>query len=71
MSNVKSVSNCPKCKTLGHVIHHQNEFVMMECPNCKTKWPTVSEICPICKKTNGFATEGPCSHCYSERHKIS
>jgi hypothetical protein len=71
MFNVKTISTCQHCKTTGNVIRQKNEFVKLECPKCETKWTTMSEIYPDCKKPNGFATKGACSKCYSERHKIS
>jgi hypothetical protein len=66
MSNVKTVSNCPNCQTKGTVIEHKKMFVELECPSCKKTWQTLSPTCKNCKKPNGFASEGPCSKCYSE-----
>jgi len=71
MSNVKPVTNCPRCKNTGNVVKHSKRTVHLECPRCREKWSTLSEICPDCHNPNGFFVKGPCSKCYSERHKIS
>lgn len=69
MGNVNSVANCSKCKCVGTVTVHRKSQVKLECPNCKHKWLTKSEICPRCQKSNGFAVPGLCSKCYVEGHR--
>jgi ssDNA-binding Zn-finger/Zn-ribbon topoisomerase 1 len=43
MSNVKSVPNCPHCKTVGTVNKDKGLFVSLECPKCKFTWATLSK----------------------------
>jgi formate dehydrogenase maturation protein FdhE len=68
MSNTKTVPNCPNCNTIGTVVRHIGIFVNLDCPCCKTKWQTLSEKCPSCGKSNGFAVKGECGKCYSARY---
>lgn len=69
MSNAKTIPNCPKCQTVGNVIGHRKALIKLECPECEAQWSTLSKLCKHCKKPNGYATEGVCSKCYSERYK--
>lgn len=71
MSVDKLIPHCPRCKTNGTVTNQYKLSLKMECPSCGYRWSTLSEICPDCKKPNGFAIKGPCGKCYSERYKIS
>ena len=69
MTNVKTVPNCPNCKTIGTVIKNKNNVITLECPDCKLNWNTISFTCPFCKNPNGYATKGICSKCYSDGHR--
>lgn len=69
MSVVKFIPNCPRCHTGGVVIAQHRQSLKMQCPSCGYWWSSLPEICPDCKKPNGFTTKGLCSKCYSERRK--
>lgn len=73
ITNVKSMTRCPKCLNHGVVQRKEKELVAMECPeqDCKQKWKTYSQTCPHCLKPNGYAVKGPCMACYSLRYKSS
>lgn len=41
MSNIPTVTVCPKCMTAGQQIKDYGRVVHMQCPKCKTEWSTV------------------------------
>jgi hypothetical protein len=41
MSNVKSATNCPECRTKGNLVGLRGLFLKLECPSCKFNWRTL------------------------------
>jgi transposase-like protein len=41
MSNVKSATDCPECKTKGVLVGKRGLFLKLKCPSCKYKWQTL------------------------------
>jgi transposase-like protein len=41
MSNVKTIPNCPKCRTEGSLIRGSGLYLKLECPSCKYQWQTL------------------------------
>jgi ribosomal protein L37AE/L43A len=41
MSNVKSATNCPKCKTKGVLRGKRGLLLKLECSSCEFKWQTL------------------------------
>lgn len=60
---------CPKCGSQNHFVRDKmRKEVKMLCLDCGHKWLTESKICPKCERPNGFAVDGLCSQCYSDKH---
>jgi transposase-like protein len=41
MSNVKSATNCPECKTKGVLVGKNGLLLKFECSSCKFEWQTI------------------------------
>jgi ribosomal protein L37AE/L43A len=41
MSNVRSVTSCPKCETKGVLKGKRGLFLKLQCSSCKYKWQTL------------------------------
>ncbi|MFD0825824.1 hypothetical protein ACT8ZR_09110 [Neobacillus sp. M.A.Huq-85] len=60
-------AQCPNCNAAGYVVNKRKSEVKMECLDCHHRWITESKICPWCQRQNGYAVEGICAQCYSEK----
>ncbi|MDU2064384.1 MAG: hypothetical protein E6713_06030 [Sporomusaceae bacterium] len=62
-SDVKIVSDCPKCGSEGVAWHLKGNLLEMRCPKCYAQWKTASARCGHCFKPNGTTKPGLCPKC--------
>ena len=62
------IPNCPKCGKAGQVVSLRSDgTVSMFCIDCRTGWESLTEECPVCGESNGYAVKGLCAKCYGKK----